>query len=321
MARLAPPYHGDAANHSWTFKALAGAGALRSTAADLLLFGQALMDPGNSPPGAAIRSALETRAPFNDFGGEIGLGVIIGKIDGEKVFEHSGGTGGYRSMFQVIPSRKTVKVVLINNDAIPAEAVVAATREEKLAPARTEKLTAAELDAYTGVYQMGPKAFFTVLRVDGALRVRLTGQPFMTIDPLGDDRFRYTDLPAEIQFSREVARATSLTLLQNGREIPAKRTGQKLPTVIFRSEDELKDYAGDFELAPDKVLTISVRAKTLFAQLTGQAAYPVFQTGPERFEYDIAEVAIEFEKHPENGQVTSLVLHQNGTHRAPKRAE
>ena len=127
--RLAPPYRGDSANHSWTFQALAGAGALRSTAADLLVFGRALMEPGDSPPAPAIRSALDTRAPFNDSGAEIGLGIVIGTVDGEKAYEHGGGTGGYRSMLQIVPARKTVKVVLINNDVIPAETVVAATRE------------------------------------------------------------------------------------------------------------------------------------------------------------------------------------------------
>ncbi|WP_193211109.1 serine hydrolase [Luteolibacter marinus] len=317
--RLAPPHRGAKEHHSWHFQALAGAGALRSTAADLLVFGKALLAPRNSALAEPTQEAMKTRAPYNDFGAEIGLGIIIGKIDGDPVFEHSGGTGGYRSMLQVIPARETVRVVLINNDAMPAESVVRATRDAPLGNVATVELPAEELDAYVGVYQMGPKAIFTVLRVDDELRIRLTGQPFAPVKPVGDDRFRYQSIAAEIQFKRVDEKVASLTLLQNGRELAARRIDQPVPELQFPAVDEWKELTGEYELSPDQVITVSIKGHTLFAQVTGQPPYPVFQTKPGHFAYDVVDAEIEFERESPATPVTGLVLHQNGEHRAKKR--
>jgi len=316
--RLAPPYHEDKAGNSWTFQAFAGAGALRSTADDLLRFGKALLEPEKTPLAGAIKGMLEVRAPYSDMGSDIGLGIIIGKLDGEREYIHSGGTGGYRSVLQVIPARKSIRVVLINNDAIPAEAIVSGTREgTKPKEAPEMNLAASELDAFTGIYEMGPTARFTVIRREDHLQVRLTGQPFLAVQPLGKDRFRYKDVAAELQFTREGDGMKSLTLFQNGREIPANRVEEKPPAIIFSSTEELKPLLGDYELAPGKIFKVTSVGGTLFAELTGQPALPVFQTKPDYFEYDVVKAAIEFQKDKE-GEVTGLILHQNGSHPAKK---
>lgn len=317
-ARLAPPYRGKRPGTSWTFQSMAGAGALRSTAADLLAFGQALLDPDKTPLSAAIKEMLKVRAPYDDMGAEIGLGILIGKVDGRREYSHSGGTGGYRTVLQVIPELKRVRVVLINNDAIPAESVLLATRDDRPSRAPERKLAEEELDAFTGVFDMGPQARFTVLRRGDELHVRLTGQPFAPVVPVGKDRFRYTGVAAELQFTRDGGTVASLTLHQNGREIPAKRSGDAPANLTFPGAEELKAYPGEYELAPGKVITVTANNGTLFARLTGQPAFPVFQTEPGRFEYDVVEAALEFQRE-KDGPVTGLVLHQNGKHTAKKR--
>ena len=45
---------------------------------------------------------------------------------------------------------------------------------------------------------------------------------------------------------------------------------------------------------------------------------PVFQSKPGYFEYDVVKAALEFQKD-ESGEVTGLILHQNGSHPARKR--
>lgn len=317
--RLVPPYRGTDKGTSWTFQAMAGAGALRSTAADLLKFGAAIADPDKVPALApALRRMMEVRAPFADVGGEIGLGIFIGKLDGERDYWHNGGTGGYRSVLQVIPARKLVRVVLVNNDTIPAERVVAAARTERPQQQVTAaKLSAEELDAFTGVYEIGPTARFTVLRRDDGLWVRLTGQAFYPVTPLGNDRFRYANVTAELQFTREGGKPVSVVLHQNGREVPAKRMDEKPPAILFPKAADLQAYTGDYELAPGRVITVTVSDDTLMAQLTGQPVFPVFSTKADYFEYDIVKAALEFEK--KDGKVTALVLHQNGDHRAERK--
>ena len=318
--RLAPPYRGTDAGTSWTFQAMAGAGALRSTAADMLKFGEALIDPDKVPELAPkIRAMMEARAPYADAGAEIGLGIIVGKLDGERDYSHNGGTGGYRSALQVIPARKLVRVVLVNNDTLPAERVIAAARQERKGEeVAAQKLSAKELDAFTGIYEIGPTARFTVLRRNDALWVRLTGQSFHPATPLGKDRFRFEMVPAELQFARENGKPTSVVLHQNGREIPAKRNAEKLPEILFPKGEDLQAYTGEYELAPGRVFKVSVSGDTLMAELSGQPVFPLFQTKANYFEYDIVKAALEFEKDGD-GKVTGLILHQNGSHRAKRK--
>ncbi|MEK7953942.1 serine hydrolase [Luteolibacter soli] len=314
-ARLAPPYDGEKANHSWSFQALAGAGALRSTAADLVIFGQALLDPGKTPLASAIKGIMEVHAPYD--ASEIGLGILIGKVDGYAEYSHSGGTGGYRSALQVIPDLKTVRVALVNNTTFEPAGLFSGTRDEKRSDAPEQKLSEKELDAFTGVYSAGPQVSFTVIRRGEQLGVRLTGQTFLSMKCIGKDRFRYDAVAAEIQFAREKDPVTSLVLLQNGREIPAKRSGDA-PHLEFPEAKVLDAYTGEYSLFPGQVFTISHSDDTLMAQLTGQPAVPVFATKADYFEYDGVAAALEFQRD-KSGTVTGLILHQNGKHAAKKR--
>jgi D-alanyl-D-alanine-carboxypeptidase/D-alanyl-D-alanine-endopeptidase len=221
LARLAPPHDGAKAGHPWTFQAMAGAGALRSTAADLVIFGQALLEPDKTPLAAAIKRMLEVRAAYDSE--EIGLGIIIGKVDDHREYAHSGGTGGYRSALQVIPDLKIIRVALVNNTEPGPASLFARTRDEEPSDAPEQKLTAAQLDAFTGKFDAGPQARFTVVRRDDGLHVRLTGQQFLPVKFIGKDRFRYDAVVAEIQFVRENGAVTALVLHQNGREVRAKK--------------------------------------------------------------------------------------------------
>jgi serine-type D-Ala-D-Ala carboxypeptidase/endopeptidase len=315
QARLAPPYDGEKPNHSWTFQAMAGAGALRSTAADMVTFGHALLEPDKTPLAAAIKGMMEVHAPYD--ASEIGLGIIIRKVDGHREYSHSGGTGGYRSALQVIPDLKTVRVALVNNTAFEPAGLFSKTRDEKRSDAPEQKLTAAELDAFTGVFSSGPQASFTVIRRDDHLHVRLTGQPFFPVKCIGKDRFRYDTVVAELQFAREKDVVTSLVLHQNGREVPAKRSGDA-PHLEFPDAKALDAYAGEYALFPGQVFTVSRRDDTLMAQLTGQPAMPVFATQADYFEYDVVQAALEFQRD-KSGAVIALTLHQNGKHTAKKR--
>jgi hypothetical protein len=120
--RLAAPYEkrGVAAK-SWHFDALAGAGALRSSADDMLRF--ALANLGQVPVPERLRAAmLDMRAPTADFGprgAKIGLGWVIlparSKPDRPVTLFHNGGTGGYRSYLAIVPEAKVAVVVLSNS--------------------------------------------------------------------------------------------------------------------------------------------------------------------------------------------------------------
>jgi CubicO group peptidase (beta-lactamase class C family) len=88
----------------WTFPGLAGAGALRSTSADLLTFVHAQLGTLPDVPedlAAAIRSSHLARAAGGrlTLGMRVALGWLRVRIGRQKVqiVMHNGGTGGYRS--------------------------------------------------------------------------------------------------------------------------------------------------------------------------------------------------------------------------------
>jgi CubicO group peptidase (beta-lactamase class C family) len=100
---------------NWDFPTLAGAGALRSSANDILTFLEAFLGYRESPLAPAMKAMLELRRPVGKTGFEIGLGW---NILGEIVW-HDGGTGGFRS-FIGYDQKARVGVVALSNSFTPS---------------------------------------------------------------------------------------------------------------------------------------------------------------------------------------------------------
>jgi CubicO group peptidase (beta-lactamase class C family) len=107
--------------HAWDLDAFAGAGAIRSTAGDMLTYLEANLHPENFKPGAAapasptLSAALvqshEIRA--DSFGGlKIALAWLFDPNTGN--YWHSGGTGGFSSYAFFNPKGDHAVVVLLN---------------------------------------------------------------------------------------------------------------------------------------------------------------------------------------------------------------
>ena len=125
-ALVAPGHAGGKVTANWDIPTLAGAGALRSTAADMAKYLEALLEPPDTRIGRAIRLAREPRADFTS-GMRIGLGWITRKTDeGQDLTWHNGGTGGYRSFIGVIPDAKVGLVLLTNANTNPDSIAVKA---------------------------------------------------------------------------------------------------------------------------------------------------------------------------------------------------
>lgn len=313
--RFVPGFSGEEPARPWTFQAMAGAGALRSTAEDLVRFGKALLDPKSTPLPEAIELMM---TPQGDADGTP-LGIVRAEIDGRTIYEHGGGTGGYRSMLRVTPDTQTVQIVLTNNAGVdPAKVLSVARGEKPRTDESTRVLSNKQLDEYVGVYKAGP-AVFTILRDGDRLMARLTGQPFCQIFPHEvDDRFFYKVVPAEIQFHRNDGAVNGMTLFQNGQQVPAERSDDKVPSIVFRDDDALAEFAGIYELLPGAEFTVKVVSGTLMVKLTGQQFAPVFETSKDHFEYDVVKAAIEFERDAD-GKVAALILHQHGLEQRAER--
>jgi hypothetical protein len=81
-----------------------------------------------------------------------------------------------------------------------------------------------DLARFTGFYQMGPDAILNVTQQNGALFVRLTGQPALRTEREGAATFNVPAVGAEFQFAAaDAGAATGVTLHQNGQIIAMAR--------------------------------------------------------------------------------------------------
>jgi CubicO group peptidase (beta-lactamase class C family) len=103
-----------AAVGNWGFDALAGAGALHSTANDLLKFLAAVLGYAKSPLAPAMAAMLDVRRPTGTPGLENALGWQISTPDAVKIVWKDGRTLGYSSFLGYNPVSRIGVVVLSN---------------------------------------------------------------------------------------------------------------------------------------------------------------------------------------------------------------
>ena len=104
----------------WRFDALAGAGALRSTADDLLAFLEAAMGSAPADLAAAMRDMLAPRWPGPSPQIEMALGWMVLRGPAGPIYFHEGGTNGFRTVMAFDPARRRGLVVLTNAAADPS---------------------------------------------------------------------------------------------------------------------------------------------------------------------------------------------------------
>ena len=190
-ARLAAPF--DA--HMRPVKpiemaALAGAGAIRSTVADMLIFSRALLDP-TSPVAAALKTTLSVRTPSeNRF--EQALGWVVRRLPARELLMHNGQSYGFSSILILEPAKGRAVVALVNSAAEPGPEDLAFNivggQPVQPTPAvppspppfvpRTEiSLPVAELDKVAGRYDFGPGFVLAITRDGGYLYAQREGVP------------------------------------------------------------------------------------------------------------------------------------------------
>ena len=231
-SRLAPGHNfarQPAAN--WDFPALAGAGALRSDARDMLTFIAAHLGYVESPLAPAMAAMTKVRRPAFGPQSDIALAWLVATREGREIFWHNGGTGGYRSFMGYDPKSRVGVVVLSNMmtgagvDDIGMHLLDSSVPLAKLPALRMEiTLDPKIFDRYTGVYQFTPAITLTFTREGARMFTQLTNQPKFEIFAESEKEFFLKVVDAQISFETgEDGRATAATLHQNGRDQKAKR--------------------------------------------------------------------------------------------------
>lgn len=298
---------------NWDLPALAGAGALRSTANDMLKFASAALGYTKSPLSKGFAAMLAARRPTGMPNLEIALGWHIATGDGRDIVWHNGGTGGYRSYLAIDLKTRTGVVVLSNTSTMAGVNDIGMhllnPESPLMKPPRKEVKVAAEvLEKYAGVYELAPGVNLTVTRNEAQLFAQVTGQGKVEIYPESAHDFFYKVVDAQITFAAD---GSGLVLHQNGRDNPAKRVAA---APVARVEKEiavdpavLDRYVGAYQLAPGFVVTVTREGNRLFAQATAQPKFEVFAKSEREFFYKVVEATIRFN---EDGR--GLVLLQNG---------
>lgn len=313
---------------NWDLPALAGAGALRSSANDMLNFVSAHAGIGKSDP--VLASMLATRRSMPG-GGEIGLGWMIGK---NGIVHHGGGTGGFQSFAGFDPKTRTAVVVLSNAQALGGVDDIGQHLLDASVPLVPPKKERKEIsfdpkkfDPFIGNYQLAPKFILAVTREGDRFFTQATGQGKIEIFAMADRTFFPKVIDAELEFTLSEAsgRASKVTLRQNGRVIDGPRVEGPIETAperkaIVLDPKTLDSYTGKYALAPTFHITVTREEDRLFAQATGQGKAEIFAESASKFFYKIVDAQITFTPGA-GGRAEKLTLHQGGMNMDGKRVE
>lgn len=219
----------------WDVAVLTAAGGIRSSAADMLVFAKAALDP-KSPIAAAMKTALSVRVPGAHARAEQALGwVILHPTPERELLLHDGGTGGFRSLIAIEPAKARAVVTLVNTAVEPSASdiglhiliglPVGATPPVPPAPPpavkRTEiQLAPAELDKFVGRYNLGAGFTIAVTKEGATLHVLREGVPGAAPYPIYPEAplaFFWKVVDAQIRFTVDESGAvTGAALTQAG---------------------------------------------------------------------------------------------------------
>lgn len=315
--------------------AFAGAGALRSTANDLLKFLAANLGYTRTPLATAMAAMLDVRRPTGIQGLQVALGWHIFTNDGKEIVWHNGGTGGYRSFIGFDP-RSHVGVVVLSNAETPegvddigrhlldAKVPLWETPSERKEVRVDPKI----FDNYVGDYQLTPRFLFAITRKGDHLYAQATGQARFEIFPESKKGFFYKVIDAQITFVTDSqGHATALILHQNGLDQRAERVEDTAAALAPKEHKEVHvdpkifdGYVGSYQLAPNFSITITREGEHLFEQATGQPKFEIFPESEKDYFLKVVDAQITFVTDS-HGRATELVLHQSGRNVHGKRVE
>ena len=223
---LAMGHSGGVEVENWDITSLAGAGAIRSTAVDMLNFVRANMGKIDSKLYPSMQlshenSRGEGTSPM------VGLGWHINVADGLELVWHNGGTGGYRA-FAGFLKGGDMGVVVLTNSSTSADDIGMHLLNPKVPLTEVVEeipVDAETLESYVGIYELAPGFILTVTRDGNQLKAQATGQPQFPVFAKSANVFFYKVVQAQLTFNKNAENAVaSVTLHQGGREIVGKKS-------------------------------------------------------------------------------------------------
>lgn len=215
---------------NWDIPTLAGAGALRSTAGDMLKYVAANLGLKQTPLLFAMQKTHEAAVVSQLTQLEMGLGWFIRKYAETEIVTHEGGTGGYRAFVGMDKKSRRGVVVLANSNATEVGNIGGHLLDNGFAPAKVLpapvfkaiKLDVSVFDTYVGTYQLTEsKVVFS--REGERFFAQATGAPRVEIFADTATHFFADDIDVEATFVKAEKGTIQLVLRRDGLDHQAQK--------------------------------------------------------------------------------------------------
>lgn len=296
------------------------AGSLASTVDDLAAWNDAVL------AGKIVRKEWLDKAfaPYKLRNGEssgYGYGWFIGDFAGHRSIEHGGGINGFASYGLTLPEDRIFVAILTNSavegrDPEPRAVKIAWLALGLAEPERKAvSVPGRDLAALVGVYADERKREYSISREGDRLFAQRQGGAKNELLAAAPAEFFLKDNPARLMFVKDGTRVSGLRIVprigpvqifvKTDRPLP----GPRKPAVV---DPGLYDrLTGDYELAPDFIITVLRRGDKLISQATGQPEVELFPESETRFFLKVVDAQVDFVLDAA-GRVTGIVLHQGG---------
>jgi D-alanyl-D-alanine-carboxypeptidase/D-alanyl-D-alanine-endopeptidase len=211
---------------NWDLAALAGAGALRSTAGDMAKFISANLGILKTPISDSLAEAQKMRRTGERPTQKIGLGWLADPLLNRQLIFHGGGTGGYVTLVALDKERKTGAFIATNSPSKSDDIGVHIL--ENTYPLRKIKqsisFSAEILEKYVGEYQLAPTFSIVITREGEQLFGQATNQPKFEMFGEKENEFFLKVVEASIIFNKdEAGKVVGLVLKQGGKDNPGRK--------------------------------------------------------------------------------------------------
>ena len=302
------------------------AGSIMSNIDDLLIWQKALN--GNQLISKASYEKAIHGSSLND-GEHIGYGYGLqeGNINGSTSISHGGGIFGYTTQGIYLPEEDVFISILTNCDCNSPGGVankIAAITIGKPFPDIKDaiSLSEQELKKWTGAYQFEDGAIRFITVKDGNIYSQRESSTVFQIYPMTAGTFIFEEGNITYNFSsKDGKKVASFETSGNkaiGVEIDKEAPAEQVEIQL--SAEILSQYIGKYELQPGFVIEVTTKESQIFAQATGQPQFEMFAESEDNFFLKIVPAKVVFTKN-DNGDITTLTLHQGGREMPGKKIE
>jgi len=253
---------------------------------------------------------------------QYGYGFMRASLRSRPVVEHGGGIPGFSTFALRLPEDRVYVAVLCNSDSPTSAPSMVAKKLAAIAIGRpfaepvAITLEPAVLAGHAGVYEIDKDTRRTVTLENGKLYTQRTGGARLEARASSDTDFFYDNSLTHLRFERDASRRTvAMLMYQDGADEPERAVrvadAAAAPAEVSVDPNIYDAYVGQYELAPNFILTVTREGDRLMTQATGQQKIEIFPISETEFFPKVVDARITFVRGAD-GKVTQLVLHQGG---------